>query len=503
MLDLRSYGAGAAGTDWDSLAVNGTLDVSAISEANPFIIRLQTLDASNHLNYLDVWDRNVSHTWNSVLTAVALGGGDFDARSFAIDTTGFQNPINGTFSVVQDGTNFNLQYDATVPVPASWTGSNNTDWADSGNWSSAIPGAVMDTSNTDTAIFSQNAPNSPLTIDAGRNVKNITFDTASVNSLTVGTIGGNALLLTAGGTIQTTFTVANPQTVDAPLVLEGDYTFISGAMSNSATLSFGGGITPGATSGLTTLTLDGDNTGANTISGVLADNGSGQLAVTKSGSGLWILSGANSYSGRTTVLAGTLRFNIASGTPTIAAGATAAVASGATLELAGSVSALGAAGGNRVNVTNDSTAPGLLVSGTGQIVGGIDGTGDTQVNDGSDLTADHIIQNALIIGGSAGGPASVTIAASDFSGNPLSVSSAFAVSGSLQPRDVFSSREPGSLSLGPPSAESFCNGPLPPDPSNSVGASNSAVPEPSTLLLLSLGSLACLLIPFRRRAIRG
>ena len=138
LLDLRSDGAGTAGTDWDSLAVNGTLDVSAISEANPFIIRLQTLDASNHLNYLDVWDRNVSHTWNSVLTAVALGGGDFDARSFAIDTTGFQNPINGTFSVVQDGTNFNLQYDATVPVPASWTGSNNTDWADSGNWSSAF-----------------------------------------------------------------------------------------------------------------------------------------------------------------------------------------------------------------------------------------------------------------------------------------------------------------------------------------------------------------------------
>ena len=208
-------------------------------------------------------------------------------------------------------------------------------------------------------------------------------------------------------------------------------------------------------------TLDGDNTGANTISGVLADNGSGQLAVTKSGSGLWILSGANSYSGRTTVLAGTLRFNIASGTPTIAAGATAAVASGATLELAGSVSALGAAGGNRVNVTNGSTAPGLLVSGTGQIVGGIDGTGDTQVNDGSDLTADHIIQNALIIGGSAGVLASVTIAASDFSGNPLSVSSAFAVSGSLQPRCV-QFKGARLVEFGSTRAESFCNGPLPP-----------------------------------------
>ena len=281
------------------------------------------------------------------------------------------------------------------PSHPSWTGTSSTNWADSGNWSGAVPGATAGTTNTDTALFNQNAPNSPLTIDAGRNVQNITFDTASVNSLTIGTVGGQALLLTAGGTIQTTSTVVNPQTVNAPLVLEGDYTFTSGASSSSATLSFGGGITPAATSGVTTLTLNGGNTGANTISGVLADNGAGQLAVTKSGTGVWILSGANTYSGDTTVSGGTLKFNITSGTPTIAAGVTATVASGATLELAGSVSALGTAGGNRVHIVNNSTASGLVVSGTNQVVGAIDGSGNTQVNAGSDLTANHIIQNAL------------------------------------------------------------------------------------------------------------
>ena len=128
------------------------------------------------------------------------------------------------------------------------------------------------------------------------------------------------------------------------------------ASSSSATLSFGGRITPGATSGITTLTLNGANTGANTISGVLADHDAGKLAVTKSGSGVWILSGANTYSGDTTVSGGTLKFNITSGTPTIAAGVTATVASGATLEMAGSVSALGTAGGNRVHIVNNSTA---------------------------------------------------------------------------------------------------------------------------------------------------
>ena len=114
-----------------------------------------------------------------------------------------------------------------------------------------------------------------MTIDVGRNVQSLTFDTSSVNSLTVGTVGGNALMLTAGGRIQTTPTVVNAQTVNAPLILEGDYTFASGASSSSATLGFGGRITAGATSGVTTLTLNGANTGANTLRGILADNGAG------------------------------------------------------------------------------------------------------------------------------------------------------------------------------------------------------------------------------------
>ena len=39
------------------------------------------------------------------------------------------------------------------------------------------------------------------------------------------------------------------------------------------------------------------------------------------------------------------------------------------------------------------------------------------VGDGSDLTANSIQQNSLVIGGTASSPAMVTIAASDSSGN--------------------------------------------------------------------------------------
>jgi autotransporter-associated beta strand protein/uncharacterized repeat protein (TIGR03803 family) len=383
----------------------------------------------------------------------------------------------------------------SISTPATWIGGSSTKWADAANWSTAVPGANNVTINKDTAIFSQASPNSPLVIDAGRNLQNINFDTSAVNSLTIGTTSGPVLLLTAGGMIQTTSTVTNPQTINAPLVLEGDYAFSSGAASNLATLNFGGVINPGPMSGTTTLTLGGSNAGANTVSGALVDNGAGHLAVSKSGSGVWILSAANSYSGATTVSAGTLRFNIASGAPTIAAGATATVASGATLELAGSISALGAAGGNRVDVTNSSAAPGILVTGTHQFVGNIDGTGITQVNAGSDLTANHIIQSALIIGGAAGSPAVVTIDASDSSGNSLT---------SRMTEALTSADQSGvSDNLGSSAMNDGGSGALLglADTSTSPGGQIS-VPEPSSFLLVAVGTVALLLRRIGRRTVR-
>ena len=178
---------------------------------------------------------------------------------------------------------------------------------------------------------------------------------------------------------------------------------------------------------------------------------------------------------------GTLRFSN-SGAATIGTGVTSTVASGATLELAGSVSAL-SSGSHRVNITNNSSSPGLLVSGTHQQVGNIDGSGTTQVNAGSDLTANHIIQSALVIGGTAGSFGTVTIAASDANGNSLEIT------------------PDGSFSDLPPSAASF-NGdsfPLPAsgatqsdNPLGPSAGSRQAVPEPATLLLSALAGLACL-----------
>ncbi len=71
-----------------------------------------------------------------------------------------------------------------------------------------VAGGSATTTNTDTAMFNGWTNSNPLVIDAGGiNVQSITFDTANVNSMTIGATNGPHLLLTADGIIQTTSSV--------------------------------------------------------------------------------------------------------------------------------------------------------------------------------------------------------------------------------------------------------------------------------------------------------
>ena len=240
----------------------------------------------------------------------------------------------------------------------------------------------------------------------------------------------------------------------------------------------------------TTAVFAGGSSGS--FTGTFTNNASSAFAV--GGSGVLEVDGAPSLGAASSMAIGgtsTLRFKPTTGAASVGTGATATVATGATLELAGSVSSL-SSGSNRVNVVNNSVAPGILVSGTNQQVGNIDGAGTTQVTAGSDLTTNHIVQSALVIGGAAGSPAVVTIDASDASGNPLGQSLADA----LTPDGPFGADEISSAILSSNTGAEI----MAPSPGNSdAGGGRSPVPEPSTLLLVLLAVFA---VTSRRIALR-
>jgi hypothetical protein len=348
-------------------------------------------------------------------------------------------------------------------------------------------------------------------------IYNLKGGTLDAGAATISKGPGNGFLIVTGGTLKagTIASDMNDLTQDASdgnstldvtgndMTINVNYTAAVSSGTNTATINVGAGHTLTMAAGKTLLfgnqsTLQGTGTiagaagtnlayGSN-LSSSFGGTISGSLRLIKTSGSTLEIDGAPTLNAGSSIEAagGTLRFNVVSGAPTIAAGITATVSSGATLELAGTVSAL-TNGSNRVNVMNDSTTPGLLVSGIHQQVGDIDGSGSMQVNAGSDLTANHIIQGALVIGGTAGNLGSVTIDASDVAGNPLTASSEglFNEQSSL----IFDVQ----FGNGGVSFTSLSSGGRmdPPRPSSgfsaagtAVSGSSSSVPEPSTLILV-------------------
>ena len=210
----------------------------------------------------------------------------------------------------------------------------------------------------------------------------------------------------------------------------------------------------------------------------------GNSTLTKSGAGVVVLSGAQSFGNNSAVnvIGGTLRYNATGNAASVGSAVSVHVAAGAELELANSGSAL-SDGTHVANVTNDSQLPagGLLVSGTNQRVGRIQGIGNVVVAAGGSLTANSVVQNALTIAGSSGSHGLVTIASSDASGNPLidlepaaGAASRMISIGDFGTNDQFPAGLP---ELGGGPFSQFAYSPF----------ASTAVPEPNALPLFALG----------------
>lgn len=198
----------------------------------------------------------------------------------------------------------------TRAADAAWNVNAAGTWLTDGNWDpAAAPGSTSDTANPDTATFGPVITTASIvTVDANRNILGINF----AGNSSAYTLSGGNLLLSGGGLIQTSGSGSgHTDTISSPIAIQGDggsATFTAGSSTATRILSIGA-VTAVATGvNVTTLVLNGTNTGGNTVSGLIGDGaGGGKLALVKSGPGAWKLTNtASTYTGATTINDGIL-----------------------------------------------------------------------------------------------------------------------------------------------------------------------------------------------------
>jgi autotransporter-associated beta strand protein len=175
-----------------------------------------------------------------------------------------------------------------------------------------IPGGAVQKSGTGTWEFTNaNTYSGVTTISAGTLGAAVLANGGIASS--IGQSGNAAANLVFGAPTATLkYTGSSDATTDR------GFTMSSGA-GGGATLDASGvgaitfdntvAITYGSANQTRVLTLTGTSTAANEFGKVLSNNGSGVSSLVKNGTGLWKLTGANTYTGTTTINAGTLLVN--------------------------------------------------------------------------------------------------------------------------------------------------------------------------------------------------
>ena len=273
--------------------------------------------------------------------------------------------------------------------------------ADAGN----IPGAVTDVIlNASNAAANQG---SPITEELGTSTTINSLRVNANDTTTLGLITDTSTVLTLNAQADSnivsdgTFSAgsqtagvgiviasgANPFTINVPVALGAGNSGSQSWTNNSASLFTVAGTVTGRASVADTLNLANTSSGGTTISGLIANGGAGTLAlvVNNTGAGSTILSNSgNSYSGGTTLTAGTLQVPAGVSGSTGALGSTSGTltVNGGTLDLDGTSQAVGNFTGGGGTILNSVAGAQTLTIGTGNATGG-DFTGVIEDNGGT------------------------------------------------------------------------------------------------------------------------
>jgi autotransporter-associated beta strand protein len=289
---------------------------------------------------------------------------------------------------------------------------------------------------------------SGTTVNSGATLQVGTGDTTSQ-------LGTGAVTVSSGGTLRVNSSSSNvlsngsgtgTVTVNGTLDLNG-YSITISALAGS-------GVVTNSISGTSTLGVGSSNT-TTTFSGVIQD-GTGTVALTKVGTAIQYLTGANTYSGTTTISAGTLEIGNNTSTGTLGTGnvvnnsALVFYRTG-TITVAGVISGTGAvaqysgvliltgnntySGTTTINAGNtlqigDGGTTGAL--GTGTVTGGLSGSAGTLAFNRSDtLTVTNVISSYIAVVQQGTGSVVMTGASTYTKGTTINSGTLSFASGSL------------------------------------------------------------------------
>ncbi len=253
-----------------------------------------TLGGKLNVSLLDGFNGNGTFT---IINNVRTGGvvtGTF--------TNTVTDAVNGTQRVVLDNglSSYEVVYGSqkvdlgSFVADNSWAGLNGDSWTEATNWAAFSPQAAGHIAKFDNNAFGSGTH--LVVLDANRTIGGVIFDSSSQNYK----ISGNTLTLDNNGSASSIQVTQGSHRIDSAL-----------ALNNNLSVTTTG------------------STGALTLAGVVAGSGK---SLTKTGTGTLTLTGANTYSGGTTVSAGKLLVNNLTGSGT----GTGALSIGASATLGGS-----------------------------------------------------------------------------------------------------------------------------------------------------------------------